>query len=402
MGKTETMEQLIERGQRSVMHTYTRFPLALERGKGMYVWDVDGKKYLDFVAGIAVNSLGYGHEKLARVIGEQAQRLIHCSNLYYTKPQIDLADALVQNSGFDKVFFCNSGAEAIEGALKLSRKYAARKGKPGREIITMIDSFHGRTYGAVTATGQPKYQKGLAPLMSGISHVPFNDFQALSEIVNENTCAILLEPIQGEGGILPADGEYLKKVRALCDEKDILLIFDEIQCGVGRTGKLFAHQTYGVVPDVATLAKGLAGGVPIGALLATEKAAEAFAPGDHASTFGGNSLATAAGMVVMEELFAGGLLEHVEQMGQYLTETLQRLQQKHSVVKAVRGMGFMQGIALSVPTGEVIAQCMARGLLLVGAGHDVVRFVPALIADKEHIDEMAAILDAALSSQESK
>lgn len=395
----ETMEQLIERGQRSVMHTYNRFPLALENGKGMYVWDVDGKKYLDFVAGIAVNSLGYGHEKLAKVIGEQAQKLIHCSNLYYTKPQIDLADVLVQNSGFDKVFFCNSGAEAIEGALKLSRKYAAKKEKPGREIITMLDSFHGRTYGAVTATGQPKYQKGLDPLMSGISHVPFNDFQALSEAVNENTCAILLEPIQGEGGILPAEGDYLKKVRALCDEKDILLIFDEIQCGVGRTGKLFAHQTYGVTPDVATLAKGLAGGAPIGALLATEKAAEAFAPGDHASTFGGNSLATAAGMVVMEELFDGGLLEHVEQTGKYLTKVLQRLQQKHSVVKAVRGMGFMQGIALSIPTGAVIEECMAKGLLLVGAGRDVVRFVPALIANKEHIDEMAAILDAALSNQ---
>lgn len=394
----ETMTQLIERGQQAVMHTYNRFPLALDHGDGMYVYDVDGKKYLDFVAGIAVNSLGYGHEKLAKVIGEQAKKLIHCSNLYYTKPQIDLADKLAANSGFDKVFFCNSGAEAIEGALKLSRKYAEMKGKPGREIITMLDSFHGRTYGAVTATGQPKYQKGLAPLMSGISYVPFNDFDRLAAAVNENTCAILLEPIQGEGGILPADGEYLKKVRALCDEQDILLIFDEIQCGVGRTGKLFAHQVYGVTPDVATLAKGLAGGVPIGALLANEKAAKAFAPGDHASTFGGNSLATAAGLVVMEELYEGGLLGHVEEMGKYLTKALKELQQKHEEILDVRGMGLMQGIQLSIPTGPVIQACIQKGLLLVGAGHDVIRFVPALIVNQKHIEEMADILDEALEN----
>ena len=254
------MEQLVKRGNSVVMKTYSRFPIALECGNGMHVWDIEGKKYIDFVAGIAVNSLGYANEALERTIAEQAMKLIHCSNLYYTEPQIELAEQLVAHSDFDKVFFCNSGAESIESALKLARKYAKMKGKSGNEIITMLHSFHGRTYGAVTATGQDKYHKGLEPLLPDICHVPFNDFEALEKVVTDKTCAILLEPIQGEGGIIPADKQYLQKVRKLCDEKDILLIFDEVQCGVGRTGELFAYQTLGVIPDVATFAKGLAGG----------------------------------------------------------------------------------------------------------------------------------------------
>lgn len=393
----EKMKQLIERGNKVVMKTYNRFPIAIECGNGMYVWDIEGKKYIDFVAGIAVNSLGYANEALERTIAEQAMKLIHCSNLYYTEPQIELAEQLVAHSDFDKVFFCNSGAESIESALKLARKYAKMKGKAGNEIITMIHSFHGRTYGAVTATGQDKYHKGLEPLMPDICYVPFNDFEALEKAVNEKTCAILMEPIQGEGGILPADKEYLQKVRKLCDEKDILLMFDEVQCGVGRTGNLFAYQTFGVVPDVATFAKGLAGGVPIGAMMTKDFVAQAFQPGDHASTFGGNSLATAAGITVMKELFENGLLENVKRTGVYMTEQLKKLQQKHPCINDVRGTGFMQGIELSIPTGDVINKCIELGLLLVGAGHDVIRFVPPLIAEERHIDAMIEILDKALT-----
>lgn len=391
------MEQLVKRGNSVVMKTYSRFPIALECGNGMHVWDIEGKKYIDFVAGIAVNSLGYANEALERTIAEQAMKLIHCSNLYYTEPQIELAEQLVAHSDFDKVFFCNSGAESIESALKLARKYAKMKGKSGNEIITMLHSFHGRTYGAVTATGQDKYHKGLEPLLPDICHVPFNDFEALEKVVTDKTCAILLEPIQGEGGIIPADKQYLQKVRKLCDEKDILLIFDEVQCGVGRTGELFAYQTLGVIPDVATFAKGLAGGVPIGAMMAKDFAAQAFQPGDHASTFGGNSLATAAGVTVMKELFGNGLIENVRKNGAYMTEQLKKLQQKHSCIIDVRGIGFMQGIELNIPTSDVINKCIEMGLLLVGAGHDVIRFVPALIAEQRHIDEMITILDKALT-----
>ncbi len=391
------MEQLVKRGNSVVMKTYSRFPIALECGNGMHVWDIEGKKYIDFVAGIAVNSLGYANEALERTIAEQAMKLIHCSNLYYTEPQIELAEQLVAHSDFDKVFFCNSGAESIESALKLARKYAKMKGKSGNEIITMLHSFHGRTYGAVTATGQDKYHKGLEPLLPDICHVPFNDFEALEKVVTDKTCAILLEPIQGEGGIIPADKQYLQKVRKLCDEKDILLIFDEVQCGVGRTGELFAYQTLGVIPDVATFAKGLAGGVPIGAMMAKDFAAQAFQPGDHASTFGGNSLATAAGVTVMKELFGNGLIENVRKNGAYMTEQLKKLQQKHSCIIDVRGIGFMQGIELNIPTSDVINKCIEMGLLLVGAGYDVIRFVPALIAEQRHIDEMITILDKALT-----
>ena len=393
----EKMEQLVKRGNSVVMKTYSRFPIALECGNGMHVWDIEGKKYIDFVAGIAVNSLGYANEALERTIAEQAMKLIHCSNLYYTEPQIELAEQLVAHSDFDKVFFCNSGAESIESALKLARKYAKMKGKSGNEIITMLHSFHGRTYGAVTATGQDKYHKGLEPLLPDICHVPFNDFEALEKVVTDKTCAILLEPIQGEGGIIPADKQYLQKVRKLCDEKDILLIFDEVQCGVGRTGELFAYQTLGVIPDVATFAKGLAGGVPIGAMMAKDFAAQAFQPGDHASTFGGNSLATAAGVTVMKELFGNGLIENVRKNGAYMTEQLKKLQQKHSCIIDVRGIGFMQGIELNIPTSDAINKCIEMGLLLVGAGHDVIRFVPALIAEQRHIDEMITILDKALT-----
>ena len=380
-----------------IMNTYSRFPICFERGEGMYLYDIDGKKYLDFVAGIAVNSLGHANPRLGETIAKQAMTLIHCSNLYYTVPQVKLAEKLVEKTDFDKVFFCNSGAESVESALKLARKYAYMKGKPGTKIIAMEHSFHGRTYGAVTATGQEKYQKGLGEMLPNIIHVPYNDFEALKNAVSEKTCAILMEVMQGEGGIIPADKEYLQNVRKLCDEKDILLMFDEVQTGVGRCGELFAYQVYGVAPDCLSTAKGLAGGVPIGAFMAKESAAKAFNPGDHASTFGGNPLATSCGLVVMNELFEGGLLENVKKNGQYLGETLKNLAKKHEkMVSDVRGMGFMWGMELKGEAAPIIKKCIDAGLLLVGAGPNVIRFVPPLIASKEDIDEMAKILDKAL------
>ncbi len=377
----------------NIMNTYNRFSLVLTKGSGMYVYDDQGKEYLDFVAGIAVNALGHGHKGLAEVIAKQAETLIHVSNLYWTQPQLSLAGKLTENSCFDRVFFCNSGAEAIEGALKLSRKY----GKGRYEIICMENSFHGRSYGAITATGQKKYQAGLEPLLPGIVHVPFNDFQALEAVVNEKTCAILLEPIQGEGGIKSANNEYLENVRKLCDKHDLLLIFDEIQCGVGRCGTLFAHEYFGVKPDVVTLAKGLAGGVPIGALLAVEKAAQAFAPGDHASTFGGNPLATASADYVVSQLL-GGLLENVNKQSKYLIEKLQALKEKFPIITDVRGLGLMLGIELTVPTAPIIGKCLENGLLLVGSGTNVIRFVPPFILTEEDTDKAMDILAKALES----
>lgn len=384
-----------ELGEKYVMKTYSRFPLAFEKGEGMYVYDENGKKYLDFVAGIAVNSLGHNHPKLVKAITEQASKLIHISNLYYTKPQCTLAQKLVENGSLDKVFFCNSGAEAIESALKLARKYGSKTGR--QEIITMHQSFHGRTFGAVTATGQDHYHEGFGDMLPNIKYATFNDFESVKNTVTENTVAILMEPVQGEGGIIPAKKEFLEQVRSLCDERDILLMFDEVQCGVGRLGTLFAYQTFGVVPDVMSTAKGIAGGVPCGLMMAKEKAAEAFVPGDHASTFGGNPLATAAGNVVVDELL-GGLLDNVKKQGVYLREKLEEMAEKHkNIVKDVRGIGLMQGIELTEPAGEYIAKAIDMGLLLVGAGKFIIRFVPSLIVSKEDIDNVMEILDKALS-----
>lgn len=381
-------------GEKYVMKTYSRFPLTFERGEGMYVYDENGKEYLDFVAGIAVNSLGHNHPKLVKAISEQAAKLIHISNLYYSRPQCTLAQKLVENGSLDKVFFCNSGAEAIESALKLARKYGSKTGR--QEIITMHQSFHGRTFGAVTATGQDHYHEGFGDMLPNIKYATFNDFESVKNTVTENTVAILMEPVQGEGGIIPAKKEFLEKVRALCDEKDILLMFDEVQCGVGRLGTLFAYQTYGVVPDVMSTAKGIAGGVPCGLMMAKEKVAEAFVPGDHASTFGGNPLATAAGNVVVDELL-GGLLDNVKEQGAYLREKLEEIAAKHKdLVKEVRGIGLMQGIELTEPAGGYIAKAIDMGLLLVGAGKYIIRFVPSLIVSKEHIDKAMEILDKAL------
>ena len=392
-----SMSELVSRGMDSVMNTYSRFPLVLEKGEGCYVYDTDGTKYLDFVAGIAVNSLGHNNEKLISAISKQAE-FIHVSNLYWTQPQINLAEKLTKHSVFDKVFFCNSGAEAIEGSLKLARKYAS-KHHPGRfEIISMKNSFHGRTFAAITATGQVKYQKGLAPLLPGITHAAFNDIEALKSVINEKTCAVLLEPVQGEGGIHPADTEYLIQVREICDANNIALIFDEIQCGAGRTGAFFAFEHYGVSPDIVTLAKGIAGGIPMGVILAKEVFAEAFSPGDHASTFGGNPIAAAAANVVTDELFSNGLLEHVKSAGSYLRSKLESLRaEMPEKILDVRGLGLMQGIELAGPAAPVINKCIKNNLLLLSAGEHVIRFVPPLIISQADIDQMINILKNVLS-----
>lgn len=383
-----------ELGEKYIMHTYNRFPITLAAGRGMYVYDEHGKEYLDFVAGIAVNSLGHNHPKLVKAITDQAARLIHVSNLYWTEPQVNLAKKLVENGELDKVFFCNSGAESIEGALKLARRYGSKTGR--QEIITMNHSFHGRTFAAVTATGQQHYQEHFGDMFPHIKYADFNDIDSLKAAVTDNTCAVLMEPVQGEGGIHPADTEYLKQVRQLCDEKDILLMFDEVQCGVGRLGTLFAYQTFGVVPDVVSMAKGIAGGIPCGVVMAKQKVADVFSAGDHASTFGGNPLATAAGNVVVDELL-GGLLDNVKANGKYLTEKLNELKAKHDCIIDVRGIGFMQGMELNKPVAPVIAAAIDNGLLLVNAGSSIIRFVPSLIAAKEDIDKAMEILDAALS-----
>lgn len=382
-------------GEKYVMKTYSRFPLTFVKGDGMYVYDENGKKYIDFVAGIAVNSLGHNHPKLVKAISEQASKLIHISNLYYTEPQVNLAQKLVENGSLDKVFFCNSGAESIEAALKLARKYGSKTGR--QEIITMNQSFHGRTFAAVTATGQDHYHEGFGDMFPHIKYADFNDIDSVKSAVTDNTIAILMEPVQGEGGIRPANKEFLQAVRELCDEKDILLMFDEVQCGVGRLGTLFAYQTFGVVPDIMSTAKGIAGGIPCGLMMAKANVAESFAPGDHASTFGGNPLATAAGNVVVDELL-NGLLDNVKTHGKYLREKLDAIASKHSdLVKDVRGIGLMQGIELNKPAGEYIAKAIDMGLLLVGAGKFIIRFVPSLIVSKEDIDMAMEILDKALS-----
>jgi predicted acetylornithine/succinylornithine family transaminase len=384
-----------ERGEKYVMKTYSRFPLTFVRGEGMYVYDENGKEYLDFVAGIAVNSLGHNHPKLVKAISEQAAKLIHISNLYYTEPQVSLAQKLVENGSLDKVFFCNSGAEAIESALKLARKYGSATGR--QEIITMHRSFHGRTFGAVTATGQDHYHEGFGDMLPHIKYAEFNNIESVKAAVTDNTVAILMEPVQGEGGIIPAEKEFLKAVRELCDEKDMLLMFDEVQCGVGRLGTIFAYQTFGVVPDVMSTAKGIAGGVPCGIMMAKAEVAKSFVPGDHASTFGGNPLATAAGNVVVDELL-GGVLDNVKAQGEYLRAELEKIAAKHSdLVKEVRGVGLMQGMELNEAAAPFIAKSIDMGLLLVGAGKFIIRFVPSLIVGKEDVDKAMSILDKALT-----
>lgn len=386
-------DELKDDAAQYLMQTYMRQPISIVRGRGTKVYDLEGREYLDFVGGIAVNVLGHGHPDLVQAIQRQAAQLIHTSNLYYTEPQVRLAHLLVDHSFADKVFFCNSGAEANEAAIKLARRYSHDKYGAGRyEIITMKNSFHGRTMATLTATGQEKVQKGYDPLLTGFAYAPFNDLGALQTLVTDKTAAIMLEPIQGEGGVYVADRDYLAAVRAWCTEKDILLIFDEVQTGMGRTGTLFAYEQLGAKPDVMTLAKGLGGGVPIGACLATESVAKSFGAGAHASTFGGNPLACAAALAVFRVLLDGRLLDHARRMGDYFSKGLAGLKERYPVVREVRGLGLLQGIELEIDAKQVVNDCRTRGILINNTGEHVLRFVPPLIIAQAEIDRLIEVL----------
>jgi len=381
-----------------VFNTYGRTQVMLVEGAGCKVTDSKGRTYLDFIGGLAACCLGHGHEGLAEAIFEQAKKLIHVSNLFYIEPQIKLAKLLTENSFAEKVFFCNSGAEANEGAIKLARKYFHDRGEHQRyKIITMEGSFHGRTLATLAATGQTKYRQGFEPVVQGFSHVPFGDIKALEQSVSSDTAAIMIEPIQGEGGVRMPPGDYFSNVRKLCNDIGCLLILDEVQTGMGRTGKLFAYEHFGITPDVMTLAKGIAGGVPMGALLATNQVAQVFGPGSHASTFGGNPLAAAAGLAVMGEILSKGFLKSVQEKGNHLRSRLEELARSHDVVREVRGLGLMQAIDLKVPGAEFAAAMREAGVLVNCTAETVLRFLPPLIVTNQEIDEVAAALDTVLS-----
>ncbi|MEW6182424.1 MAG: aspartate aminotransferase family protein [Bacillota bacterium] len=392
-----TSKEITELAEKHIIKTYSRLPLVLVRGSGARVWDAEGKEYLDFLAGLAVNSLGHCHPRVVAAVREQAGILMHCSNLYYTIPQVALAKWLTENTAFDQAFFCNSGAEAVEAGLKLARKYVYKKRGPGcSEIVTAEGSFHGRTFGAVTATGQPKYHNGFEPLVPGFRYIPFNDVAALREAVNEKTAAVLLEPVQGEGGIYPASPEFLETARRVTLEKGALLIFDEVQCGLGRTGRLLAQEHYGVTADLTCLAKALAGGFPMGALLATAEAASGFSPGDHASTFGGNPLAAAAALASVTAMTGEGLVENAASLGAYFKEKLTALGEETGMIREVRGLGLMLGAVLSVPANVVVETCQERGLLTNAVKEDTLRFVPPLTITRKDVDSATAILKKGL------
>ena len=397
----DTAQQIVDRDQKNYLPVFNRYNLVVERGEGPYVYSVDGDKYIDFLGGIAVNVLGHNYKPLVDAIAAQAARVIHISNLYYTQPQADAASKLVKLSGLDRAFFANSGAEANEGAIKIARKFAHSIAPDKSQIITAWDSFHGRTLATLTATGQPKYHKGFEPLPAGFDYVHYNDIEELERLMSDKTCAVMLETIQGEGGVYPPKDDYLKRVRELCDRYQALLILDEIQAGIGRSGKFFAYENYGVKPDIVTLAKGLAGGVPIGAFIVTEEVAQAFKPGDHGTTFGGNPLACAAANVVLDTVPEQKFLDHVVEIGNYFKGRLLDLQQKYpTLITEVRGKGLLLGAELSTDnkkTGvEIVADCMKRGAIINCTVGKVLRFVPPLIIEKTHVDEVIDVLDVVL------
>lgn len=395
------MEQqdYIQIAEENLIHTYNRYPVVLERGEGVYLYDVNGKKYLDFGAGIAVFALGYQNKAYNDAIKNQIDHLIHTSNLYYHVPLAEAAQKVRKASQMDRVFFTNSGTEAIEGAIKLARKYAYQKdNQTNHEIIAMQHSFHGRSLGALSVTGNKKYQEAFKPLIGGVKFAEFNHLESVLEQITDRTCAIILEPVQGEGGIYPATLEFLQGIRNICNERDIVLIFDEIQCGMGRTGSMFAWQQYGVKPDIITMAKALGCGIPVGAFAATERVAKAFVPGDHGTTYGGNPLACAAVSTVFDLFEELQLVEHVKETCGYLEAGLDALVEKYDQVKARRGKGFMQGLELTISVGDIILKALDLGLIIISAGSNVIRFVPPLVITKENIDEMLSILQEAIQS----
>jgi acetylornithine/N-succinyldiaminopimelate aminotransferase len=387
----------IDLADKYMFKTYARFPVTLVRGDGCRVWDEDGKEYLDFVGGIAVCALGHSSPVVSKALEHQSKELVHVSNLYYTRPQTELARLLVENSFADRVFFCNSGAEANEAAIKLARRYANEKFGPQRHhIISMEDSFHGRTMATLSATGQEKVKAGYNPLLEGFTFVPFNDLESLDRALDESVCAVMLEPIQGEGGVVVPEADYLKGVKALCQDREALLIFDEVQVGMGRTGKLFAHEHYGITPDIMTLAKALGNGLPIGAMLAIEKLSNAFGAGSHATTFGGTPLVTAVSKAVVTSLLEDGWIDHCRVVGDYFKERLEELAKKYDFIKEVRGQGLILGMEMMRPGAEVVKAMMEKGFLINCTQEKVLRFIPPLIVEKEEIDLLVKILENVL------
>lgn len=392
-----TNEEIFAKDKSDYLPVFARYNIVLDHGDGPYVYDTKGKKYIDFLAGIAVNVVGHNYKPLVDAVSKQAGKMIHCSNLYYTEVQVEAAEKLKKLSGMDKVFFGNSGAEANEGAIKLARKYATNIDSEKIQIISALHSFHGRTLATLTATGQDHYHHGFGPLPAGFDYVPYNDIQALEAKMSDKTCAVMLEAIQGEGGVHVPDPDYLPKVRALCDKYNAVLIFDEVQCGMGRTGTFFGCQQFGVKPDIVTLAKGLAGGVPIGAFMATDKVASAFHAGDHGSTFGGNPLACAAACVVLDALIDGNLMENAKEIGAYLQSKFEEYKAKYpNLIKEVRGRGLILGMELTRPGREIANECLDYGAIINCTAGNVLRFVPPLNITKAHVDELISILDKVL------
>ena len=393
-------QEYIDTAEQELLHTYNRFSLVLDHGEGVYLYDTDKKAYLDFAAGIAVCALGYSNEAYKNALKDQVDKLLHTSNLYYNVPTIEAAKKALKASGMDRIFFTNSGTEAIEGAIKAAKKYAyTRDGHAGHEIIAMKHSFHGRSIGALSVTGNAHYQEPFAPLMPGVKFAEYNNLESVKELVTDKTCAVIMETVQGEGGIYPANPAFIEGVRRLCDEKDILLILDEIQCGMGRTGEMFAWQNYGVKPDILTCAKALGCGVPVGAFFLTQRVADkSLAPGDHGTTYGGNPFVGAAVSAVFDQFKACDILGHVKEVAPYLEQKLDELVEKYDFLVTRRGKGLMQGVVCKLPVGKVAAAALEQGLIVITAGADVLRFVPPLVIEKQHVDEMIEKLEKALLS----
>jgi len=396
-----SINQIITEGNKYLMNTYKRIPIAFTEGKGAYITDTEGKTFLDMVGGLAVSALGHSHPAVVKAIKEQADKLLHTSNLYWIENQVNLGKMLVENSFADKAFFCNSGAEANEGAIKLARKYSYKKYGEGRnEIIAMTGSFHGRTMATLSITANKKYQEGYAPIPTGFKQAIFNDFNSVVEAINENTCAIILEPVQGEGGVTPATQDFITNIRKICTEKDILLIIDEVQVGLGRTGKLFGYENYNIEPDIMTLAKALAGGVPIGAVVAKDEVAKAWEPGDHGTTFGGNPFACAAGIAALGTIIHEKLWENADTIGIYLAEKLGELVDKYSFVKRVKGKSFIAGLELEVEGAPFVEKALQKGVLINCTSSTVLRFLPALTIGKEEVNKLVSVLDEIFSEAE--
>ena len=393
------MKEIINESETYLIHSYNRYPVVLDHGEGVYLYDTDGKKYLDFGSGIAVCAFGYGDEELKQALKDQIDKVVHVSNYFYSQPLSDAAEGLARITGMEQVFMANSGTEANEGALKLARKYALMKGYTDRsEIISMEKGFHGRSMGALSVTGTKKYREAYEPLISGVSFADYNDLKSVEEKITDRTYAIIVEAVQGEGGVFPAEQQFLQGIRDLCSKHDIMMICDEVQCGMGRTGKMFAYEHYGIKPDIVTMAKGIGSGIPVGAIATTKEIGKAFVPGDHGTTFGGNPLACTAVAKSIELMEKRQLLAHVKETGDYLGQKLQELVETCPVAREVRGLGLLRGLVCSAPVGEICSRALEQGLIVLSAGTDVVRFVPPLIIEKEHVDEMTAVLRLVLQS----